>query len=109
MDIIKQFGQIIRDLRKEKGLTQEELGELADLHFSYIGGIERGERNISLLNIYKLCNALEISMAEVFQKIDNFSFVKEDFLSYFINIPQKDRKFFKDLINYLQEWKTNSN
>lgn len=105
MDIIKQFGNTIRSLRKEKGLTQENLGELADLHYSYIGGIERGERNISLSNIYKVCQALDLSISEVFLKIESPYFVKEDQPTNFSNISLSDQEFFKELINLLQTWK----
>ena len=50
-DILKQFGKKVRELRKAQGLSQEELAEKADLHYTYIGGVERGERNLSLKSI----------------------------------------------------------
>lgn len=54
----KRFGQRVRQLRLAKGLTQEELAERAGLHPTYIGGIERGERNLGLDNLLKLARAL---------------------------------------------------
>lgn len=58
--ILIQFGERIRELRKEKNLSQEELAFKADLHRTYIGMIERAEKNITLLNVEKLSIALEI-------------------------------------------------
>lgn len=52
------LGKAIRARRLELGLTQEDLAEAADLHWTYIGGIERGERNVSLNNIVKIARAL---------------------------------------------------
>lgn len=65
--IKKNFGQRLRTLRLEKGLSQEALALACDLDRTYIGGVERGERNISLINIYRLARALEISPKELVQ------------------------------------------
>jgi len=54
----KQFGNRMRELRKEKGLSQEALADLAGMHRTYIGAIERGEQNVSLDNINKIAKAL---------------------------------------------------
>ena len=51
----------MRDLRKERGLSQEQLAFKADLHRTYIGMIERAEKNITLINIEKIATALEIN------------------------------------------------
>jgi transcriptional regulator with XRE-family HTH domain len=53
-----QLGEAIRKKRLQLGLSQERLAEKAGLHWTYIGGIERGERNVSLLNIVKIARAL---------------------------------------------------
>lgn len=52
------LGEMVRKKRLLLGLSQEGLAERADLHWTYIGGIERGERNVSLLNIVKIAHAL---------------------------------------------------
>lgn len=56
----KDFGKRLRKLREEKGWTQEELADKAGMHFTYIGQIERGVRNPSLINLYKLARALGV-------------------------------------------------
>lgn len=60
----KAFGARVRELRKAVGLSQEDLAHRADLDRSYVGQVERGERNISLDNIHRLAEALE-TRAEV--------------------------------------------
>jgi len=64
-----QLGQTVRKQRKALGLSQEGLAEKADLHWTYIGGIERGERNVSLLNIAKIARALGITPARLLANI----------------------------------------
>jgi transcriptional regulator with XRE-family HTH domain len=65
----KKFGERIRSLRKEAGLSQEELADAAGLHRTYIGAIERGERNISLINIVQLARALRVKPASLLEGI----------------------------------------
>jgi transcriptional regulator with XRE-family HTH domain len=65
--IYKQFGNNVRKFRVRRNLSQEKLAELSDLHRTYIGGIERGERNLSLKNIYKIAEALNIKVSELFK------------------------------------------
>jgi len=66
-DVIKvAFGQRLRDLRKAKGLSQEALALASDLDRTYVGGIERGERNVSLVNIEKIAKALGVPVRELF-------------------------------------------
>lgn len=63
--ILIAFGERVRQLRKEKSLSQEELSFKADLHRTYIGMIERAEKNITLTNIEKIAKALEVSVSEL--------------------------------------------
>lgn len=63
-----QFGLHVKSLRIKAGLTQEQLAFKANLHRTYIGMIERGEKNITLININKIVLALEISLNEFFNE-----------------------------------------
>jgi len=67
--ILIDFGNRIRDLRKDQGLSQEELSYKANLHRTYIGMIERAEKNITLLNIEKISKALGITIRELTKDI----------------------------------------
>jgi len=65
-DIRSRFGNRVRELRVDRAWSQEEFADLCGLHRTYIGSIERGEQNISLVNIDKLAGTLGISLAELF-------------------------------------------
>jgi len=68
MDIVlKKLGERIRELRKWRGLSQEKLAAKAGLHFTYIGDIERGKRNVAIENVSKIAKALEIELADLFK------------------------------------------
>ncbi|MDL1896375.1 helix-turn-helix transcriptional regulator [Anaerolineae bacterium CFX7] len=66
MTILQKFGRRVRELRQAKGLSQEKLAELANLHRTYISSVELGERNVSLKNIEAFANALDVSITELF-------------------------------------------
>jgi len=63
------FGRRVRELRLERGFSQEKLAELADLHRNYVGGVERGERNVSLVNIVKLAHGLNVRPTKLIEPI----------------------------------------
>ncbi|WP_303176457.1 helix-turn-helix domain-containing protein [Paraprevotella xylaniphila] len=65
-NILIQFGQEVQRLRNEKGLSQEQLAEIAHVHRTYIGMIERAEKNITLLNIEKIAKALKVNIKDLF-------------------------------------------
>ncbi len=65
LNILITFGKQVREKRIQKGLSQEKLAEKASLHRTYIGMIERAEKNITLLNIEKIARALEITISEL--------------------------------------------
>lgn len=65
-DLLRKVGKRIRELRLAIGLSQEKLAFKCGLDRTYIGSVERGERNISVINVNKICTALNISIAELF-------------------------------------------
>jgi transcriptional regulator with XRE-family HTH domain len=65
--ILVQFGNKIREERHKQHLSQEQLAEKAGLHRTYIGMIERAEKNITLENIYRICKALGLNLSELFR------------------------------------------
>jgi transcriptional regulator with XRE-family HTH domain len=62
----QQFGDRVRELRQTRGISQEDLAFKSGMHRTYLGGIERGERNPTLKNIAKLAKALGVSLPELF-------------------------------------------
>ena len=68
-DIAKILGQRIRNYRTAKGLSQERLAELSGCHPTYIGQIERGEKNATIESIEKISTALQISLSQLFEKL----------------------------------------
>lgn len=68
-DIRVRFGKAVRHQRNRKGLSQEAFADLCELDRTYIGGIERGERNVALGNIEKIASALGLRLSELFRGI----------------------------------------
>ncbi|MBE9231551.1 helix-turn-helix transcriptional regulator [Cuspidothrix issatschenkoi LEGE 03284] len=67
---LQKLGEYIRTIRKAQALSQEQLAELSGLHRNYIGGVERGERNVALLNIIRIAHALGMSPSELLTGLD---------------------------------------
>jgi transcriptional regulator with XRE-family HTH domain len=70
LDVRERFGFAVKMRRDELGLTQEELAERARIHRTYLSDVERGTRNISLINIELLASALGLSMADLLRLAD---------------------------------------
>ncbi|SMF92929.1 Predicted transcriptional regulator with C-terminal CBS domains [Paenibacillus uliginis N3/975] len=90
-EVLKLVGTRIRALRRERGLSQEALGEKGGFHFSYIGQIERGEKNVSLINLQKIAGALEVNLMQL------FAYVNEDFM---VTSTESD---IQDIVSLLRE------
>lgn len=65
-DLLRRFGRRVRALREARGLSQEALAHHVGLHRTYVGAIERGERNVSLINIARLADGLSVPVAHLF-------------------------------------------
>lgn len=68
-EILKRFGETLREHRQRAGLSQEKLAAKAGIDRTYVGGAERGERNVALVNIVRLAEALNINAAELLDQI----------------------------------------
>lgn len=69
-DILVRFGFAIRTLREARELTQEELAERSRIHRTYLSDIERGSRNVALINIERLAKSLSVNLEELFKRVD---------------------------------------
>jgi len=69
-DISLSFGKRVREMRLSQGLSQEGFAALADLDRSYLGGVERGDRNVSLSNISKIALALKVSLEDLMRGVE---------------------------------------
>ncbi len=69
-NILVRYGKVVRRLRLEKNISQEELAELCGLHRTYISDIELGKRNVSLENIERIAASLAISLSAMFKEVE---------------------------------------
>lgn len=80
-DILQSVGSRIKIIRGSRGMSQEQLGDKCGFHTSYIGGVERGERNITLENLAKIAEALHVEMKVLFDfQMDDMTDEKEQAL-----------------------------
>lgn len=92
MDITHELGIRIRHYRKENHITQEQLAEICGLHPTYIGQLERGEKNATVESIYKIALGLNISMSKLFEDLevieDSPQSVPADIYHQMLALPQ---------------------
>lgn len=82
------IGERIKHFRKEKGLSQEKLSELSDLHPTYIGQLERGEKNASIESIFKICVGLGVPVSRFLEKVDEYQ--TTEFKLHHTDTPPED-------------------
>ncbi len=100
-DLAKIIGQRIRNYRTAQGLSQEDLAELARCHPTYIGQIERGEKNPTLESIEKISSALSISLSQLFEKLGSDEPTDSIALKCYEFISAKSRTEQEELYNLL--------
>ncbi|WP_410986392.1 helix-turn-helix domain-containing protein [Bacillus cereus] len=105
---LKLIGENIRFLRKKRGLTQEELAEQINLQQAYIGGVERGERNISMLTLQKIAVGLEVSPEKVLS-LGNINLLtnsqRDEYLTIITSlIHQKDVDELQFILKFLHNF-----
>ncbi len=66
------FGKAMRKFRIQAGISQEKLAELADIHRTYVGDVERGERNISVVNMVKVAQGLKMKLSEMVREMEKY-------------------------------------
>ncbi len=106
--VLKEFGKRVRELRKEMRLSQEELAERANLHHTYIGGVERGERNPSLKSIKKIADALGVELEALFIppagiKVTNRELI-EEIKRIVSTMDPHGLKLVKAIVEDIKEW-----
>lgn len=102
-NITKFIGARIRAFRKLKHLSQEQLAEKCKLHPTYIGQLERGEKNATLESIQKISFGLDITLEELFTnssslKQSSSSFIPDKIMLLIADLPLKDQKIIYELI-----------
>lgn len=70
--VLRKFGASVRHFRRMAELTQEEFADICEIDRSYLGGVERGERNLTLVNVIKICDALKINPSEMLADLDKW-------------------------------------
>ncbi len=110
-DIAKAVGQRIRNYRTQKGLSQEKLAELSGCHPTYIGQLERGEKNATLESIERIANALGITLSKLFEKLggqeneaENIPLTCYEFIS--TKSKEEQEQLYKILLE-MEKYKTN--
>ncbi|MDC3418514.1 helix-turn-helix domain-containing protein [Aquibacillus salsiterrae] len=110
--LAKIIGERLRMIRKKQGLSQEELAHLSNTHPTYIGQLERGEKNVTVDTLDKVTNALNISLEELFRFSSiNPKSVDESILqlnNLLVEVNNEDRQTILKIIHIMLEWKTDT-
>ena len=109
-DFKKLVGDRIRQIRKEKGLSQEELGYKSDLHYTHIGAIERAEKNWSIDTLIKVANGLNVTVNELLvfpSKPEDIRILKKAIIAEIKESSPEALKIFSDLVKGVKSMEAN--
>jgi len=109
-DVKKLVGDRIRKLRREKGLSQEELGDKSDLHYTHIGAIERGEKNLSIDTLVKLAGGLNVTVNDLLvlpSKPEDIKNMKKAIITAITESSPEALKIFSDMIKGIKSMEAN--
>ncbi|WP_026569306.1 MULTISPECIES: helix-turn-helix domain-containing protein [Sediminibacillus] len=103
--ISKVVGERLRAIRKQQVLSQEELAHLSGLHPTYIGQLERGEKNPTINTIHKVTLSLGIPISELFRLTENVKDEQINILLHLNQLGEEDRQALIKIIDVMMEWK----
>ncbi|WP_053217232.1 helix-turn-helix domain-containing protein [Virgibacillus senegalensis] len=106
--ITKVIGERIRVLRKHQELSQEELAHLAELHPTYIGQLERGEKNPTIHTIHKITMALEVPISQLFHLAEAVNDEQINTLLLVNDLNEEDRQAIIKIIEVMLNWKNHN-
>ena len=110
-DLAKIIGQRIRNYRVQLGLSQEKLAELAGCHPTYIGQLERGEKNATLESVEKIASSLEITLSKLFENIGSEKSSERNIplecYEFLLTKTQKEQKQIIKILNEIDKYKCN--
>lgn len=110
MEISIELGMRIRYYRKEKHITQEKLAEICNLHPTYIGQLERGEKNATIESVYRIAKGLDISISELLESMEYLenasSNIPLDIYHQLLSLSSDEQiiiqKIIQDIISFIQ-------
>jgi transcriptional regulator with XRE-family HTH domain len=70
-ELLREIGKNVRRLRAARGYSQESFAQAAKLNRAYMGGVERGQRNVGVVNLHRIAEALDLSLSEFFAEMEN--------------------------------------
>lgn len=109
MDISEVLGVRIRNLRKNRGWSQENLADRSGLHTTYIGQIERGEKSLTVRNLEKIANSLECDFSDIFLGIGiretSTSKTLAEMITVLQSLNEKDQEFILHLVKSMLTWR----